>query len=106
MRQPAQAGSAICMCFRAVADVLSCQPARPFPSCSCFAHSHSPAYGRTDLASLACPLRCPEESDAKRLMREAADYFGMPTSVSEAVGSVQAWCAGWVGAWASSPAAA
>lgn len=32
-----------------------------------------------------------EESDAKRLMREAADYFGMPTSVPEAVGSVQAW---------------
>lgn len=28
-------------------------------------------------------------------MREAADYFGMPTSVPEAVGSVEAWCAGW-----------
>lgn len=41
----------------------------------------------------ACPTpTCTEESDAKRLMRVAADYFDMPTSLPGAIGTVKAWC--------------
>lgn len=32
-----------------------------------------------------------EESDAKKLIRQAAETFGMPATVSDAVASVQHW---------------